>query len=162
MFLIGEAMLLNFDLSNELTYMACQYGKVPQGLQTCCTGCGDLFNMNHALNCKNGGLVYQRHNEVRDENCEVRKKAGFSQVLGEPFVNDAGEDGIGLLEDSGLVRRWLFLMPAYALSMQKPFLINPYPLKRHLISTEYEKKNLNDAVEQKRSLFLILVVFSFV
>ena len=61
--------------------MACRYGKVPQGLQTYCDGCGDLFDMNHALNCKNGGLVYQRHNELRDENCDLMKKAGFSQVL---------------------------------------------------------------------------------
>ena len=146
MFLIGEAMLLNFDLSDELTYMACQYGKVPQGLQTCCAGCGDLFDMNHALNCKNGGLVYQRHNEVRDENCELMKKAGFSQVLGEPFVNEAGEDGIGELTGDWIARGFWISQKVAVFDARivnaKPLLINPYPLKRHLISTEYEKKNL--------------------
>ena len=36
--------------------MACQYGKTPKGLQTYCDGCGNLFDTNHALNCKMGGL----------------------------------------------------------------------------------------------------------
>ena len=70
--------------------MACVYGKTPKGLQTYCDGCGNLFDTNHALNCKNGGLVYQRHNELRDKNCDLMKKAGFNQVVCEPIVKEAG------------------------------------------------------------------------
>ena len=65
--------------------MACRYG------------CGNLFDTNHALNCKNGGLVYQRHNELQDENCDSMKKAGFNQVICEPIVKEAGDNGLGEL-----------------------------------------------------------------
>ena len=84
--------------------MACRYGKSPKNLQAWCDGCGECFNMNHALNCKNGGLVYQRHNELRDENCDLNKKAGFSQVLSEPIVKEAGNDGLGELRGDWSVR----------------------------------------------------------
>ena len=84
--------------------MACRYGKSPKGLQAWCDGCGECFNMNHALNCKNGGLVYQRHNELRDENCDLNKKAGFSQVISEPIVKEAGNNGLGELRGDWSVR----------------------------------------------------------
>ena len=138
--------------------MACRYGKVPQGLQTYCDGCGDLFDMNHALNCKNGGLVYQRHNELRDENCDLMKKAGFSQVLCEPIVKEAGEDGLGELRGDWSARGFWIRQkvavfdtrifnakaPSYkSLSLEAAFNIH-----------RNEKKNLyNDAVEQKRGSF---------
>jgi hypothetical protein len=61
--------------------MACRYAKTPRALQAICDGCGEAFDANHALDCKNGGLVYQRHNELRDENIDLNRKAGFSQVL---------------------------------------------------------------------------------
>ena len=75
--------------------MACRYAKIPQALQAWCDGCGEAFDMNHALDCKNGGLVYQRHNELRDENLDLNKKAGFSQVISEPIIQEADETGSG-------------------------------------------------------------------
>ena len=29
-------------------------------------GCGEIFSLNHAMNCHTGGFVYARHNRVRD------------------------------------------------------------------------------------------------
>ena len=75
--------------------MACRYAKTPQALQAWCDGCGGAFDMNHALDCKNGGLVYQRHNELRDENIDLNRKAGFSQVISEPIIEYADENGFG-------------------------------------------------------------------
>ena len=114
--------------------------------------------MNHALNCKNGGLVYQRHNELRDENCDLMKKAGFSQVLCEPIVKEAGEDGLGELRGDWSARGFWIRQkvavfdtrifnakaPSYkSLSLEAAFNIH-----------RNEKKNLyNDAVEQKRGSF---------
>ena len=84
--------------------MACRYGKTPRALQEWCDGCGEAFDVNHALNCKIGGLVYQRHNEMRDENCDLNRKAGFSQVICEPIVKEAEEDGFGELRGDWSVR----------------------------------------------------------
>eukprot|EP00978_Attheya_sp_CCMP212_P039958 scaffold213016_cov49-Attheya_sp.AAC.1 len=36
-------------------------------LPTHCDGCNAKCNIDHALNCKKGGLVIARHNEVKDE-----------------------------------------------------------------------------------------------
>ena len=34
-------------------------------LPAMCT-CGDLFTVHHAMVCRHGGLIIQRHNEIRD------------------------------------------------------------------------------------------------
>ena len=51
--------------------------------------CGEAFDANHFLDCKNGGLVYQKHNALRDENIDLNRKAGFSKVLCKPIVQEA-------------------------------------------------------------------------
>ena len=57
--------------------------------------------------CKNGGLVYQSHNELQDENCDLMKKAGFNQVICEPIVKEAGDNGLGELRGDWSVRGFL-------------------------------------------------------
>jgi len=46
-----------------------RYARVPSNLPTSCDGRGESkkFDVNHALDCKKGGLVTARHDEIRDE-----------------------------------------------------------------------------------------------
>jgi hypothetical protein len=39
----------------------------PADLQSHCDGCGAKFGVRHGLECKKGGLVISRNNEIRDE-----------------------------------------------------------------------------------------------
>ena len=60
----------NFDMSpNEFRdAIALRYGRIPIDLPTHCDADGEVFSVNHALNCSKGGLVYGRHNELKDLN----------------------------------------------------------------------------------------------
>ncbi|KAL7475331.1 hypothetical protein ACHAW6_001261, partial [Cyclotella cf. meneghiniana] len=44
-----------------------RYGWRPLALPDRCDGCGEGFTVEHGLNCKKGGLVSIRHDDVRDE-----------------------------------------------------------------------------------------------
>jgi hypothetical protein len=44
-------------------------------LQSHCDGCGVKFSVRHGLECKKGGLVISRHNEIRDELSDLASKA---------------------------------------------------------------------------------------
>ena len=65
--------------------LAIRYPIPPKGLPAICDGCGEDFSMNHALNCKKGGLVTARHNEARDLNCDLCALAGLSQIVSAPI-----------------------------------------------------------------------------
>ena len=60
----------NFDPSarefRDGLAMRYMYMKPLQELPPKCDGCGALFTVCHALNCRKGGLVVQCSNEVRD------------------------------------------------------------------------------------------------
>ena len=43
-----------------------RYGIDPPDLPTHCDGCQAKFSISHALDCKKGGLVTTRHNDIRD------------------------------------------------------------------------------------------------
>ena len=43
-----------------------RYGLEPPDLSTHCDGCQAKFSISHALDCKNGGLVIARHNDLCD------------------------------------------------------------------------------------------------
>ena len=56
-------------MHNVLLHMnglAIRYLRHPADLPACCDGCGADFTLQHGMDCKKGGLVIQRHNEVRD------------------------------------------------------------------------------------------------
>ena len=63
--------------------------------------------MQHALDCKTGGLVIQRHNEVRDCLGDMAAQV-WSQVVREPIVKEAESkaDGPGLRADLGIRGVW--------------------------------------------------------
>ena len=54
-----------------------------------------LFDVNHALNCKKGGLVVARHNESRDLNIDLLKMTGLSKLTREPILKESDSDGKG-------------------------------------------------------------------
>ena len=66
-------------------------------LHSVCDGCGELFTLGHALDCKKGGLVTQRHNEVRDALGDIAALA-YRDVVHEPIVRESDESrGINAL-----------------------------------------------------------------
>ena len=65
--------------------LALRYRKPLLNLPPVCDGCGSLFSVEHALDCRVGGLVCQRHNEVCDAICNLASLA-WGQVQKEPVV----------------------------------------------------------------------------
>ena len=54
--------------------------------------CGDIFNVDHAMICKRGGLIIQRHNELRDLEAELLSMVCNGDET-EPVLQDiTGED----------------------------------------------------------------------
>ena len=47
----------------------------PPDLPKYCDGCKARFSISHALECKKGGLVTARHNELRDGVADLAYKA---------------------------------------------------------------------------------------
>ena len=82
-----------FDLSPHefRDAIALRYGRIPIDLPTHCDADGEIFSVNHALNCSKGGLVYCRHNELRDLNCSLLELAGLKQVISEPIVLETSD-----------------------------------------------------------------------
>ena len=83
----------NFDLSPTefRDALALRYGLQPVDLPSKCDADGEDFDLNHALNCPKGGLVYGRHNELRDLNCALLEQAGLKQIISEPIIHETDE-----------------------------------------------------------------------
>jgi hypothetical protein len=58
-----------------------RYARCPPDLPIQCGGCQQKFSVRHALECKRGGLVISRHNEIRDELSDLASKALSPQQL---------------------------------------------------------------------------------
>jgi hypothetical protein len=63
-----------------------RYGWELLNLPTTCGGCGAAFDVQHALNCKHGGLRIIQHNEVRDTIAQCMQEAGHIAVETEPLL----------------------------------------------------------------------------
>eukprot|EP00731_Ephydatia_muelleri_P030106 Em0021g629a len=99
----------HFDLS-PLQFrdgLAIRYLRDPPCLPPKCDGCGTALTLQHALDCKKGGLVIQRHNEIRDCIGDIASQV-WTHVIKEPVVREAdvkNADG-GLRLDLGIRGVW--------------------------------------------------------
>ena len=53
--------------------LSLRYGRPLKGLPAMCP-CGQKYNVTHALNCKKGGFVAMRHNNLRDFEADMFSK----------------------------------------------------------------------------------------
>ena len=59
-------------------------------LSAMCT-CEDLFNVDHAMVCRHGGLIIQRHNEIRELEAEMLRMV-CTDVEIEPVLQEVTEE----------------------------------------------------------------------
>eukprot|EP00978_Attheya_sp_CCMP212_P014047 scaffold35646_cov59-Attheya_sp.AAC.3 len=62
--------VMNGSILSDLEFrdgLQLRYAMILQNLPTHCDSCNAKCNIDHALNCKKGGLVITRHNKVKDE-----------------------------------------------------------------------------------------------
>ena len=99
----------HFDLTaNEFRDALClRYMKPILQLPPFCDGCSAPFTTTHTLDCRKGGLVSQRHNEIRDLLCDLSSMA-WSNVTKEPVVTEPSSDssGGGLIADFAVHGIW--------------------------------------------------------
>ena len=76
-----------FDLSGTQfrDQLALRYNHTPASFPKSCDGCGERFSVQHALDCKRGGLVKQGHNDVRDSDVSLAE-AAWGGVVVEPVL----------------------------------------------------------------------------
>eukprot|EP00978_Attheya_sp_CCMP212_P037221 scaffold174009_cov63-Attheya_sp.AAC.1 len=81
---------MNGSILSDLEFqdgLRLHYAMMLQNLPTHCDGCNAKCNIDHALNCKKGGLVIARHNEVKDELEFLATLATLpNAVRNEPFI----------------------------------------------------------------------------
>ena len=87
--------------------MAIRYKKPLLNAAELCDGCGAVFNLSHALSCRKGGLVVQRHNEVRDTVGDLASLV-WSKVRREPIIRESNysTDSTALVADLGVRGVW--------------------------------------------------------
>ena len=59
-------------------------------LPALCDGCSSQFSTGHALDCRKGGLVIQRHNEIRNALGDLASIA-YKEVVREPVVREPND-----------------------------------------------------------------------
>ena len=91
----------HFDLSATEFHdaLAVRYNGPLLKLPANCDGCRAATSLEHAFDCKKGGLVTQCHNEVRDVIGDLASLV-YKEVVNEPIVQEANDAGVpSLLTD---------------------------------------------------------------
>uniref|UniRef100_A0A1X7UTQ2 Uncharacterized protein n=1 Tax=Amphimedon queenslandica TaxID=400682 RepID=A0A1X7UTQ2_AMPQE len=78
------------------TFSISQYSDMVSQSHTSCDACGSVFTTSHALDCKKGGLITQRHNEVGDLLYDLSSIV-WTQTTKEPVVREASCDSVALI-----------------------------------------------------------------
>ena len=96
-----------FDLSaQEFRDALCLLYHRPLSLMPArCDGCGEDFGLTHALDCRKGGLVTQRHSKIRDALGDLAT-LGYREVVWEPLVSDGDDSSPALIADLGVRGVW--------------------------------------------------------
>ena len=85
-----------------------RYGRPLKGLPAMCH-CGQKYNVTHALNCKKGGFVTMRHNNLRDFEVGMLSEI-VNDVHTEPELQPVTGEMERSVEVYGEPARKLFLM----------------------------------------------------
>ena len=96
----------NYDLTGQefRDALAVRYRKPLLCVPPRCDGCGASSSLDHFLICRKGGLIVQRHNEIRDAIGDLAALL-WGQVKREPVVSEDGDDGT-LVADLGIHGVW--------------------------------------------------------
>ena len=97
----------NYDLTAQefRDALAVRYKKPLLCIPSHCDGCGAPSSLDHFLICKKGGLIVQRHNEIRDAIGDLAALL-WGQVKREPVVTEDCTDGETLIADLGVRGVW--------------------------------------------------------
>ena len=106
----------NFDLTAQefRDALAIRYKKPLLSIPPFCDGCDSPSSLDHFLICKKGGLITQRHNEVRDAIGDLASLV-WSSVKREPIVKNSHDDDSGEVLIADLCIRGVWLPQAEAL-----------------------------------------------
>ena len=100
----------NFDLTAQefRDALAIRYKKPLLNIPPSCDGCGSPSSLDHFLVCRKGGLIIQRHNEIRHAIGDLAALA-WSSVKREPIVKEAhdGDSSDVLVADLCIRGVWL-------------------------------------------------------
>jgi len=152
-----------FDLSAQefRDGFALRYKKPLLSLPSVCDGCGTSFSIEHALDCRFGGLVSRRHNEVCDTFGDLASLV-WSPVTKEPIVCDNSTGADTLIADLCVHEVWepqteaLFDIRVVDTDARSYRAHSPHDV---LSSAEGEKKCKNlQAYQDRHATFTLLCV----
>ena len=144
--------------------LALRYYRPIVALPAMCDGCGDPTSVNHALNCRKGGLIIRRHNEVRDALGEILAMAYGNQIIKEPIISEAdvSKNTPGLVADLAVRGLWQYQSEALLDIRVMDTDADSYsqrPVTAVIRSAEEDKKRkYNSAVEARCASFSPFVV----